>query len=567
MQKLWLKNFEFHINPATWNTAQDLIQRGSVKNLREIEKHFWVAVVEDGEFVFEVETMITPHKIKAFTCECWTEGRRLMCPHIAATLYKIRQFLEQKAQARQAQNNARQQEEIGRLTVQTALKNATFEELDAFVRDYARRDRDFALALKTWFAASIEGAENTYALLLDAALPRQVGARELREPEWRRLRKTLDELDTQVLKANEIGHSHTVYQITAAILQKLSALVPAFDDARREQAVQYCRSAYQRLTQLPAEQLSPELREMRRTFLFDYFAHQQHPKELERDLLLFFGQAAVDDAVYAKIRDLFDRTPFPAPPSVLHLFLVALSRRGMPAAVERVLADYILFPQQVKDAIVTMYYLHEWAAVMQAGDTFLANGLFNAGQRREIEDLLLMAAEKSKDVPRQRAYLRQRYRQYGHPDVLQRLIGLSGADWPGESARLRAELAPDGNPERLAPFFVAEGDWQALSNLLEQHPDLHFLRLFEDYLLPDRADFIHDRYVALLAGYLHDHFGRQASAHVRDQLAGLLRKGHVELTKSIILTLVARFADRHTLPEELAELFPKSKRPAGVPHL
>ena len=101
MQKLWLKNFEFQINPATWNAAQDLGQAGRVKNLREIEKHFWVALVEDGEFNLETEIIITPHKIKAFTCECWAEGRRLMCPHIAAALLKIRQFLAQKAEARQ----------------------------------------------------------------------------------------------------------------------------------------------------------------------------------------------------------------------------------------------------------------------------------------------------------------------------------------------------------------------------------------------------------------------------------------------------------------------------------
>ena len=69
MQKLWLKDCEHHISAATWNTADELLQAGSVKALREVEKHFWVASVDAPDGIYEIEVMITPHKIKAFTCE------------------------------------------------------------------------------------------------------------------------------------------------------------------------------------------------------------------------------------------------------------------------------------------------------------------------------------------------------------------------------------------------------------------------------------------------------------------------------------------------------------------
>lgn len=235
MQKLWLKNFEFHINPATWNAAQDLVQAGSVKNLREIEKHFWVALVEDGEFSVETEVIITPHKIKAFTCECWAEGRRRTRRHIAAALLKIRQFLVQKAEARQHTAETKQNDPAGRLTVQAVLDQADSAGLSDFVRAYARRDRDFALALKTWFAGNLTGGSETHSFCCsDAALPRHGGAQPLREPELRRLRKTLDDLDAQVVTAVEIGNARTVFQITTAILPKIAALLPKTADARRE---------------------------------------------------------------------------------------------------------------------------------------------------------------------------------------------------------------------------------------------------------------------------------------------------------------------------------------------
>ncbi len=351
MQKLWLKNFEFHINPATWNAAQDLVQAGSVKNLREIEKHFWVALVEDGEFSVETEVIITPHKIKAFTCECWAEGRRLMCPHIAAALLKIRQFLVQKAEARQHIAETKQSDPAGRLTVQAVLDQADSAGLSDFVRAYARRDRDFALALKTWFAGNLSGAENPFVLLLDAALPRHGGAQPLREPELRRLRKTLDDLDAQVVTAVEIGNARTVFQITTAILPKIAALLPKTADARREQLTEYGQKALRHLVQLPTAQLSPELLEERRIVLFDFAASGHLPAELERDAIQFLSQAATgNDQLFKKISDLFDHTPFPAPPIVLHLFLAALANRKRPAAVPRVLEHYAGYPARIKAA-------------------------------------------------------------------------------------------------------------------------------------------------------------------------------------------------------------------------
>ena len=563
MQKLWLKNFEFHINPAVWNTAQDLVQAGGVKQLREVEKHFWVATVEDGELVFEVEAMITPHKIKAFTCECWAEGRRLMCAHVAAALFKVRQFLEQKAEARQARIEAQRSEELGRLTVQTVLANASLDDLTEFVREYARRDRDFSLALKTWFAASVEGVENTYALVLDAALPRNAGTKPLREPEFRRLRKTLDDLETQCRAAHEQGYFRTVFQITTALLHKLPNNILKIDDQRREQIVPYLQTALHRMIQIPGDHLSPELRDKRRNFLFEYLASGNFPPELERELLRFLGQAASDEAIYLRIRDLYDQIPFPAPPAALYLFLTALAQRGMPEAVARVLEDFVPQPARIKEAVVALFYLHEWKATLLAGEAFLDKNIFNAGQRREIEDLLLLAAEKTNDTARQKAYLRQRYRQYGHPEIFQRLKTLAGADWPAERERLIAELHPEGKPDRLAPLFAAEGNLDALERLLAERKDLSLLRQFEDHFLPERKNFVRDHYVDILAAYLRDHFGRQASGQVREQLAGLIRKGQGSLAKEIILALIARFSDRHTLPEELAELFPKTNRPNG----
>jgi hypothetical protein len=564
VQKLWLKDFEFHINPATWSAAQTLVQNGQVKSLREVEKHFWVALVDAGEDgVFETEMMLTPNKIRAFTCECWTEGRRLMCPHVAAGLLKVRLFLEQRAEERRALASVRQPSESSRLTVQSALDSASHENLVEFVRNYARRDRDFALALKTWFAAGIAGTDNPFLLVLDAVVPRPTG-KAPREADLRRLRKTLDDLMVQLESATAERNYRTIYQIASAILTKLHPLLARLDDPRRAALLAFAETALHRLTRLPSAGPPPELRETIWTLLLEAGAKGQLPPESERETVHYLSAAAGEDDKFERLNELFDRTPYPAPPFVLHLFLAALGRRQRPEAAVRVLEDYRERPAAIKDALVHLYYQRQWEAATAIAGRFLPEPLFNSAQRREIEDLLLLIAEKTADRPRQVDLLRRRFVQTGQAEVYQRLQAAAGEEWPAESARLIDDLRAQGDTARLAAVLAAEGRTAELAALLREGESFAQVQLYEDIFLAEDSAFVRERYSTALTEYLREHFGRQASAYVRDRLAGLLAKGQNQLVLDIMRELTARFEDRHTLPEELAELLPKSQRKALV---
>lgn len=566
MQKLWLKDFEFQIGPNTWNSAQDLMQAGAVRNLQEVEKNFWVARVADGDVEYEIETIITPRQIKAFTCECWPPGRRMMCAHIAAALFKVRQFLEQKAKDRQAKAEAEQREKAGRLTVQNILDSVAPTDLVDFVRNYARYNRDFALALKTHFAGNLPESENPYLLVLDAALPRHLGTRWLLAPEMRRLLKTLDDLDAQINDAAAAAHANRVFQIASAVLSRTRQIVPKSSGASRERLVRHIRRLVQHLLDLPAEHLSPELRENRRKFLLDYLLLPEPGVPWAEELIVpFLASEASDSAFFGDIQTVFDQAATPAPPVVLHLFLAGLAQRKLPEAALRVLREYVAWPAQIKDAIATLYRLHYWEAALIAGEYFLENNLFGPGQRRELEDMLLLAAEKAGDRPRHTAYLRQRYRQHGLESVLQRLKTVAGPEWPVEVARLLEELQKAGDETKIAQVLAAEGDFDALTGLLKKRGDLDMLRQYEHLLWPVHTGFVRDMYLDALAAYLNEHFGKQASGHVREQLYGLVLKGQTELAKTIVSSLVGRFPDRTTLPGELAEIFPKPKRNPALP--
>ncbi|MFN0016108.1 MAG: hypothetical protein ACKVU2_16315 [Saprospiraceae bacterium] len=561
MQKRWLNDFEFQITPSTWNAAQELILAGAVRDLQEVERHFWVAKVTDEDFQFEVETIITPLKIKAFTCECWGEGRRLMCAHIAAALFKIRQFLEQKNEARQAKAEAEQREKSGKLSVQNILDTISADELSAFVRDYARRDRDFALALKTRFAAVFTSNDNPYLLVLEAALPRNADSRILLASEFRRLSKALDNLEAQAAAAASGGNSKQVLQIASAILLATSPLLAKSPEARRDKILRYCQSVFRHLTQLPQEHLSPELRENRRVLLFGYLSRPDNSAEfVSTTVVPFLAQEASDQGFFSEIQTLFDQTPFPAPTSLLHLFLAALAQRKLPEASLRVLQDYTDRPGELKNAVLALNRMHYWEAALMCGEYYLGKNLFLAGQRREIEDMLLAAAEKAGDRPRHAAYLRQRFQQHGNESVLLRLKALAGPDWLQEREKLLSELRKSDDMPKIIQLLAVEGDLDALANALEKTGGLDTLHHYEHLFWPDRATFLRDYYLGELAAHLDDHFGKQASKPACDLLEGLVRKGLGTLAKDIAIGLATRFPDRKSLPGELAEVFPKALR-------
>lgn len=556
-QKLWLKDFEHHINAQTWHTADALLQAGAVKNLREVEKHFWVALVSTDEGHFETELMITPHKIKAFTCECFGEGRRLMCAHVAATLLKLRQFLDQRAEERRQKAEQQLHKERSRLTVQDALENATPEAITEFVLEYARRDRDFALALKTWFAGLVTATENPYLLVLDSVIPK---GKNFREPDFRRLRKTLDELAGQAEQAQGLQNFQTCFLINAALLQKTGAFLPNTSGNHYPTLLQFYQNALQQLLSLEKSPVAQELRDAVWQLVFDQGRGGQVPPESRREVVRYLSGTAKDSERFEAFNLLFDETPAPAPAFVLHLFVAALAVRGSAPAVVRVFDDFQEHPERVKNAILDLYYLHHWDAVTLATESFLQKEGLLPSWRRELEDILLFIAEQTNDLNRQKALLRQRFLLTGSFELYEKLKQRSGEEWPSIRQELADTLQAKGERHKLAAMLALDKDRDALARLLEAESDIRQVQRFEALFLPNDSDFVRNRYVHLLGDYLSEHFGQPAAAYVRQQLAVLLQKGEPDLVKDIIRMLTAKYPDRPSLPEELAELFPKTKK-------
>lgn len=563
--RFWLKDFEHNISPATWEAADLLCQSGSVRNLREIEPHFWVASVNTADGNFETEVIITTHRIKAYACECFTPGRRLMCAHIAATLLKLRQFLEQRAEEKRAKAEAARSNEISRLTVQSVLEHASHEALEAFVRDYARRDRDFGLALKTWFAGSVTESGNPFLLVLDSVIPKSMPTKGYRDPDFRRIRKALDGLEAQLEKYDSDRDFRSVFLVSTAILNRILPLQAKSEGNRQEALAYFTRLALDKLTRNSASELSPELRENIWEFIFSLGENGLLTTELVRPALRFLSDKESYPTKREEIRDHFDRTLFPAQPFLLHLFLVSLSRHKLPGSVIRVLEDYTEVPERIRLALLELYYLEQWDTTIEAGQHFLKAGIFEGRYRQEMEDILLIIAEKSGKNDLRVQLLKERFLQTGRTDVYYKLREAAGAGWDTIRQELTQLLADKDAGQQLAFLHAAEGQLVELAALIEKEHSVPFLQRYEQYFFEENPGFIVQQYIRLLSDYLEDHFGTPAAIYVRQQLTELWQKGKPELAISVSGRLVAAFPDRLYLAEELKELQPGRKRKFILP--
>lgn len=551
VQRRKLKDFELYLSPALWQQAQTMVQAGQVKGLREVEKHFWVASVADGENNYETEAIITPQSVKAFTCECWDEGRRRMCVHVAAALLRLRQFLSQKvapAPAPKAKTAATAS--VPRFTVTALIEQVEGNDLRQFIRDYARENPDFSVAMKLWFAGTTPNQQAAFDQVLASLLPQTVSNRDA---DTRRLRRHLPQLHRQLQQAAGERHFIEAAPLALAILEKLSPWVARSEGEVRQSLLSICQKALQTLGEMLAtpDALAPALRQSVWTSVLGWAANDWSVPEWERDLVRLLASSALDAARFSALLEAYQQRAQPSL-TLLTALTAAYAQRGLPEGARRLLDDWRGQPTVVRKVIDALYHLGYYPAVLLLVEQFLEVVAFEPNVRRALEDVALSVAERTADRDRQIRYLRDRFLQSGSLVFFQRLKNVAAEKWPDVYETLRTQLEQQGKVEPLAAVLAAENDRPRLAEWLSEAS----LSVLENYAVYLDDTFLQSRYESGLIAHLQAHVGPVASGVVREALEGLLRQGRLPLVAALVSRLLAAFPERHTLPEELQNILP-----------
>jgi cell division protein FtsB len=567
MKKLSLSDFEYHISQTAWSMAQDMVAGGRVRSLKEVERHFWVASVEDEEATYESEVIISPSKINAFACECWSEPRKYMCVHIAATLLQVRRFLDQRAaeKAQVAREKAAAQSEITRLSIRHILPAVSFDDLQDFVKEYARRDTDFAQALKTRFAEVVDDNKKAYHLLLQSVLPKP--GKNIREQDFRRLKRTLQDLGARSQKAEQIGNQVVVAKIAIAVLEVMAPVIKIVPASRKEVLLDICHQSFLQLVQYYQ---SPSVPQELRDIIWDCWlkgiVSGVFPTDLQRDIIRQMSDVAVaDSGRFNTISTHYFEGVRPLSVVFIHLYLICLAKKGMNTAVVKILKDVLLSTVEkaadeiqsisfLRAALLELYYTNCFSATLLVINYLRDHFTLNPSRKTELERIRFNIAEATKDIPAQLMYLKQTYLTFGQQETIEKMKALTGDYWPHLLQDLIAAANTQGNREKIALLLANESDTTVFCAWLDQQDD-SVLTLRYHQALSD--EFLLGHLSRIFSAHLDGHFGLPAAGFVRDRLMVLAQQGRADLVREIMKQVILQHPERSGLKEALEEVWAK----------
>lgn len=170
-----LESFESHFNEELLLQGDLLYEHKQILSLKELEKHLWIAKVNDGK-EYEVEVLISPSKIKKYSCDCKFFLSNKKCEHIVAGLFALRK--KKRSEKENKVEKVRVRSFPQKVRTKDLLPLVTEQELKVFLQNYLPKDKKLSLSFKARFAQKIEiqDGKNKYLQILDELIKPVTGS-------------------------------------------------------------------------------------------------------------------------------------------------------------------------------------------------------------------------------------------------------------------------------------------------------------------------------------------------------------------------------------------------------
>ncbi len=556
-----LKNLEHELSDQHLVVGEKLWEEGKVTKLFENEHHLWIASV-DG---FEVEMQISPSKVKACSCECDVFERERMCGHVAAGLLNLRRKLSETVrEPRQDQRTKTFSHQ--KLTVNAILDSVTQDELGAFVRNFARTNKQFSLALRAKFAAKVTLADNRekFGLLLDAAIQTYRKANDrISAVGVRQLQKMLEELLGQADDATALEHFGEAWAILAAIIGRFSPIMKKLegdDPALRDQL----QMAFGKIAHLVSLPIPPDLQEDISQFCEAEFSRPSYRLNgFSGQLLETWAAISKDDEAARQVLQAIDHELEKAIleanyRSQLHLVkLDLLEMPGLKPESKAFTLECLSAPQklmQVVDAVEPSGDFRRIKPLVEKGHR-LINDL-KIKSKLEAIQLQIAQAEGQADVIT--VISRQKFLETQDFEFYNKCQENHKGNWESFVKSLLADLVRRydyrHNFPTIAHILGREGKLDELLGLLDEQQSLDLLGQFDHYLLKKKPEAVFNLYEKLLKHFLADHLGLKASKRLRAVLNHLHKQGAGALAEKLFTAIKSAFPKRRFYMEEVESI-------------
>lgn len=553
-----LKNLEVHV-PENWLVSGEvLFEANRVSSVIEFERNLWVARVGENE----VEVQLTPSRVKAFTCDCKQYKKEKGCPHIVAALFALRHNQQQKQETRVKPKEPGKK----RTNILNMLDQVPPDDLVDFVRDYARQNRPFALALKARFTGSlpIGDRREQYLELLESAV---AGVRSKNDQVTFRggqqLLQVVRELLAQAGEAISQRQLQEAAILLTTLLEKIGpiALKMAGKDKKLEETL---REGFEHFRQLLLLNPAPELLQSIWEFGLresKKFIYRQSSLQLD-----YFHLLAGLSPTLGKTSELLEHLRLrnqemdsrdPNRPRLLILTHKLLVQVGDVRQLEEHLLDHLQEPSFILYAVEEALATGHWKKARFLAEKGLEHA-FSPDQKGKLEEHLFQLAMRENDAEAILYFGTARFLQSKSPAYLEPLRKQAGKQWPERVDFLldQLERQPFSQLKRdaIAHLLYEEDRFDGLYDYITRLQSLDLLQQYGHSWPSGRAEQAESLYLDMLKAYLANHLGRKPSQRVREFIEHLLEVGKEDLADRLLQYFKATFSERQSLMEELETL-------------
>lgn len=288
-----LEHFELHFSPNLVPVAEQLYDNKAIVHFQEIERNLWSFEVRDGD-TFEIEVLITPSKVKSYTCDCENFVSESECKHVIASLYKLR-LLKTKKVAISPKVATRFPK---KLSIPNILGQIAPEDLVLFVRNYAKKNKQFATEIKANFARYIdlENNEDKYESILNGIIKPATGVSyKIGHQTIRQFKNVAHQFDAQFEDAISLKQYKEASYIIKALLSK-NAYINHWTASENTDVTELNEHLHHQLDYLLSLKIAPDLREELLLYSINLVSRSYyHVTHSEQNLLLYLKDAVNDE--------------------------------------------------------------------------------------------------------------------------------------------------------------------------------------------------------------------------------------------------------------------------------
>jgi hypothetical protein len=568
-----LSDIELNIEDDIIEKAEQIESGSSFKSINEVEKNLWVARMEENDEQIETEMQLSGSKVKSFTCECSIFKKDMICAHVAASLMVLRRRKIQDKERKEALKTPKREvlEAPTKLTIPHILKRIESNQLIEFIADYARNDKQFALALKTRFTGDLMEGNfvEHYKSLIDTTLKAAKNPKGKLTPKgWLQFFTLLDELKQKAevyFKKGELNDSFELIKLSLPLIHRyLRSYDSPHTKLLRRQVLFFeilrlltptTRRGYSELL------ISPELSENIFNFmlaeyttnvkfkfsdmLFEWLIQNVYTNvELEKVLQVIENQIVVQRGNF----DIQDR--------LMTQKIQLLQKNGRVEDASKMILSVSTSPEILLFAIQT---------AIDNGDFVLAKSLCLNGldifkssiiALEQIEELLLKIAQNTRDTEGVLKYAEKRYLKTLQWEyfLLLKEFGIDLAQIKMitqtiENLHYRVEKR-----DALAGIYFHEKQYDKLIELIKNLQSLELLKRFglELWKIDNESGF--ELHKQIIYEYLFTHLGRPPAQRIRTILDSHIENKGWALADLIITALKNDFPERYSLKEEFDDM-------------